>query len=220
MSCTASATWNHPVSSPCYTEHGQHCDAVLSGCITTVAISRSGQLGLRCSVEPNCSGLSARLAGALVTRDRVLNTCEPSCVPGAARPFIIPVVHSLLGAVEYVAAPEPTSVGRRGSELRNTWQRRSSPLGEAESRAMGHVTASEPTSTGRRGPKLRNVWRRRSSTQQGDEARGHGSHDSTGPHLRPQDTWRLRSPPLQEGVVRSYSLRGSAWMHALLLVLT
>jgi hypothetical protein len=154
MSCTASAACNRPVSSPCYTEHGQRCGAVLSGRITTVAISKSGQLGLRCSVEPNCSGLSARHAGALVTRDRALNTCEPSCVPGAARPFIISVVHSLLGVVGYVAAPEPTSIGKRG-------------------------------------PELRNAWRRQSSTQQGDEARGHGSHGSTGPHLRPQDTWRL-----------------------------
>jgi hypothetical protein len=36
----------------------------------------------------------------------------------------------------------------------------------------------------------------------------------------PWDTWWRRSPPLQGSVVRSYSLRGSAWMYALLLVLT
>jgi hypothetical protein len=35
-----------------------------------------------------------------------------------------------------------------------------------------------------------------------------------------QSTWWLQSPPLQGGVVQSYSLRGSTWMHALLLVLT
>jgi hypothetical protein len=69
-----------------------------------------------------------------------------------------------------MAAPEPTSARRRGSELRNMCQRRSSPLEEAEPGAMGHVAASEPTSAGRRGPELRNVWQRRSSTQQGDEA--------------------------------------------------
>jgi hypothetical protein len=34
MSCTVSAPWSRPVSSPCYTEHGQHCGAVLSGHIT------------------------------------------------------------------------------------------------------------------------------------------------------------------------------------------
>jgi hypothetical protein len=50
-------------------------------------MSRSDQLDLRCFVEPNCSGMSARLADVSVTRDRALDTCELSCVPGAARPF-------------------------------------------------------------------------------------------------------------------------------------
>jgi hypothetical protein len=54
-----------------------------------------------------------------------------------------------------VVAPEPTSAGRRGPELRNTWQRQSSPLGEPEPGAMGHVAVPEPTSVGRRGPELR-----------------------------------------------------------------
>jgi hypothetical protein len=124
MSCTGSAALSCPVSSPCYTEHGQRCVAVLSGRITTVAMSRSDQLGLRCTVEPNCSRLSTRLAGASVTRDRALDTCEPSCVPEAARPFFIPVVHNPLGAMGYVAAPDPSS---RGGEDRATWQRRSPP---------------------------------------------------------------------------------------------
>jgi hypothetical protein len=122
MSCTSSATCSHPVSSPCYTEHGQRCGAVMSDRITTVAISRSGQLGLRCYVESNCSGLSTCLTGASVTRDRTLDTCEPNCVPGAARPFFIPVVHSPLGAVGYVVAPKLSS---RGGETEATWQRRS-----------------------------------------------------------------------------------------------
>jgi hypothetical protein len=85
--------------------------AVLSGRITTVAIPKSGQLGLRCTVEQNCNGMSAHLTGASVTRNRALNTCEPSYVPGAARTFFIPVVHSPLGAVGYVAAPELSSLG-------------------------------------------------------------------------------------------------------------
>jgi hypothetical protein len=127
MSCTASATWSHHVSSPCYTEHGQRCGAILSGRITTVVMSRSGQLGLRCTVKLNCSNLSACLLGASVTRDRALDTSEPSCVPGAVRPFFIHVVHSPLGAV-------------------GTWQHRSSLLGEAR---PGHVAAPEPTSAGR-----------------------------------------------------------------------
>jgi hypothetical protein len=124
MSCTTSVAWSRPVSSPCYTEHGQRCGAVLSGRITTVAMSSSGQLSLRYTVEPNCSGLSAHLADALVTRYRALDTCEPSCVPRAARIFFIPVVHSPLGAVGYVATPELSS--RRG-EAGATWQRRSPP---------------------------------------------------------------------------------------------
>jgi hypothetical protein len=111
MSCMASAAWSRPVFSPCYTKHGQRCGVILSDHITTVTISRSDQLGLRCTVEPNCSDMSARLAGALIIRDRALDTCEPSCVPGAARPFFIYVVHSPLGVVRYVAAPELTSQG-------------------------------------------------------------------------------------------------------------
>jgi hypothetical protein len=125
MSCSASAAWSRHVSSPCYTEHGQCCGTVLSGRITTVAMFRSGRLGIRCTVEPNCSGMSARLAGASVTRDRVLDTCEPSCVPGAVMPFFIPVVHSPLG---YVAAPE-------SPEPWDTWQRQSPPRQEGEVRS-------------------------------------------------------------------------------------
>jgi hypothetical protein len=132
MSCTTSVAWSRPVFSPCYTEHGQRCGVVLSDRITTVAMSRSGQLGLHCTVESNCSGMSARLADASVTRDRALDTCEPSCVLGAARPFFIPVVHSTLGAVGYVAAPELSS--RRG-EARATWQYWSPPRHGGEVRS-------------------------------------------------------------------------------------
>jgi hypothetical protein len=81
MSYMMSAAWSHLVSSPCCTEHGQRCGAVLAGCIITVTMSRSGQLDLRCTVESNCSGLSARLAGTSVTRDCALDTYEPSCMP-------------------------------------------------------------------------------------------------------------------------------------------
>jgi hypothetical protein len=138
ISCTASAAWSHHVSSPCYTEHGQRCSVVLSGRITTVAMSNSGQVGLRCTVEPNCSGLSARLAGASLTHDYALDTCEPSCVPGVARPFFIPVIYNPLGAMGYVAAPELSS---RGGEAGATWQHRSSPLGEARPGPRGSAGA-------------------------------------------------------------------------------
>jgi hypothetical protein len=79
---------------------------------------------MRCTIEPNYSGLSACLAGASVTRNRALDTCELSYVPGVARPLFIPVVHHPLGAVGYVAAPELSS---RGGEAGATWQRRSPP---------------------------------------------------------------------------------------------
>jgi hypothetical protein len=102
---------------PTILEHGQCCGAILSDRITTVAISRSGQLGLCCTVESNCSGLSARLAAASVTRDRGLDTCEPSCVPGATSHFFIPVVTARWG-------------------LGGTWQHRSPPLKETEPGAM------------------------------------------------------------------------------------
>jgi hypothetical protein len=74
MSCTTSAAWSHHVSSPCYIEHGQRYGAVLSSRITTVAMSKSDQLRLRCTIEPNCNGMSARLTGTSVTRDRALDT--------------------------------------------------------------------------------------------------------------------------------------------------
>jgi hypothetical protein len=132
MSCMTSAAQSRPVSSPCYTEHGQRCGAVLSGRITTVDISRSGQLGLRCTFEPNCSTLSVCLAGASVTRDRALDTCEPSCVPRAVRSFFIPVVHSPLGAVGYMAAPELSSWGGEAGAM---WQRRNPPRQGGEIRS-------------------------------------------------------------------------------------
>jgi hypothetical protein len=124
MSCTTSAAWSRTVSLPCYTEHGQRCVAVLTGRITTVVMSRSDQLGLRCTVEPNYSGLSACLVGASVTRDSALDTCDPSYVPRAARHFFILVAHGPLGAVGYVTAPELSS---RGGEAGVTWQRQSPP---------------------------------------------------------------------------------------------
>jgi hypothetical protein len=80
---------------------------------------KSGQLGMCCTVEPNYSDISARLAGASLTSDRALNTCEPSYVPEATRPFFIHMVHSPLEAMGYMTAPEFSS---RKGEARATWQ--------------------------------------------------------------------------------------------------
>jgi hypothetical protein len=57
MSSTAWAAWSRHVLSLCCTEYGQRCGAVLLGRITTVAMSRSDQVGVCCTVEPNCSGM-------------------------------------------------------------------------------------------------------------------------------------------------------------------
>jgi hypothetical protein len=101
-------------------------------------------------------------------------------VPGVARHFFIPVVHSLLGAW-------------------GTWQHRSSPLGEARpgprgsagaylgrevrSRPEEHVAALELNSSRRRGSGPRGMWQHRSSPQQGGEVRGRGTHGGSGAHL-------------------------------------
>jgi hypothetical protein len=57
MSCTALAVWSRSVLSLCCTEHDPYRGAILSGRITSVAMSRSGQLARRCTVELHCSGL-------------------------------------------------------------------------------------------------------------------------------------------------------------------
>jgi hypothetical protein len=57
MPYTVSAVWSRPVLSLCCTEHGQYRGVILSGRITSVAMSRSGQLGRRYTIEPHCSGM-------------------------------------------------------------------------------------------------------------------------------------------------------------------
>jgi hypothetical protein len=149
MSCMASVAWSCHISSPCYTKHGQRYGAVLSGRITTVVMSRSGQLGLHCTVEPNCSDMSAHLTYASVKHDRALKTCELSCVSGAARHFFIPTVHSLLGAVGYVTASDLSSRGGRDQWHETRGSIRAHFDREARSRAEEHVTASELNSVRR-----------------------------------------------------------------------
>jgi hypothetical protein len=57
MSCTTSAAWSCPVLLLCCTEPDPFRGAVLPDRITIVAMSRSGQLGRRCTVGKHCSGL-------------------------------------------------------------------------------------------------------------------------------------------------------------------
>jgi hypothetical protein len=57
ISCTMSAAWSRPVLSLYCTKHGMSRDAIISGHITIVAMSRSGQVGRCCTVGAYCSGL-------------------------------------------------------------------------------------------------------------------------------------------------------------------
>jgi hypothetical protein len=94
------------------------------------------------------------------------------------------------GAAGHMAAPELTSARRRGSELRDTWWRRSLPqqggkvrgsgtrggsgahlCREVYSEATAYMAASDLTSARKRGPGPRGTWQRRSSPQQGGEVR-------------------------------------------------
>jgi hypothetical protein len=79
-------------------------------------------------------------------------------VPRAAKPFFIPVVHSPLGAVGHVTAPElPLQGGRAWSH--GTHGSTGAHLDrEARSRAKGYVVARELTSVRRHGSGPWDMW--------------------------------------------------------------
>jgi hypothetical protein len=171
----------------------------LSSRITTVAMPRSGQLGRCCTVEPNCSDMSARLAGVSVTHDRALETCEPTYVPRAAKPFFIPVVHNLLGVVGYVAAPKLSSRGGR-PQSHETRGSAIAHLGtEARSEAEKHVAASELSSQGCRGPGPRGSTGAHLGRKVRSRAEEHMATLELNSARRrdpvPRDMWQHRSPP-------------------------
>jgi hypothetical protein len=216
MSYTASAAWSCPVSSPCYTEHGQRYGAILSGRIITVVMRRSGQLGIYYTVELNCSGMSACLAGTSVTRDRALNTCEPSCVPEANMSFFIRVVHSSLGAVGYVVAPELSS---RGGEVGPCCSARAHLSKEARSGAEEHMATPELPS---RGGRARSHGTRGSAGDHLDrEARSGAEEQVAAPELisarrrgpKPRATWQHQSSSQQGGEVRGRGTGGGSEAH-------
>jgi hypothetical protein len=70
------------------------------------------------------------------------------------------------------------------------------------------------------------MWQRRSSTQQGGEFQGHVTRGSTGAHLSKEVRFRaaghmVAPEPTSAGRCGpKLQLRGSVWIHALLLVLT
>jgi hypothetical protein len=71
-------------------------------------------------------------AGASVMHERALETRESSCVPRAAKPFFIPVVHSPPGAMGHVATLElPSQEGR--AQSRETRDSTGAPLSRRQS---------------------------------------------------------------------------------------
>jgi hypothetical protein len=102
--------------------------------------------------------------GALVTHERALEICEPSCVPRAGNPFFIHVVHSPPMAVGHVIALELPSQG-------------------GGARSHGHVVAPELTSARRRGPRPWDMWQHRSPPRQGGEVQGRRTRGGSRAHL-------------------------------------
>jgi hypothetical protein len=96
-------------------------------------------------------------------------------------PFFILVVHSLLGVVGHVAAPElPSQKGR--AQSRGTRGSTGAYLSkEARSGAEGHMIALELTSVRKRGPGPRDTWQHWSLPLQGGV-----------------DTWQHQSSPLKK----------------------
>jgi hypothetical protein len=89
--------------------------------------------------------------------ERVLETREPSCVLRAAKPFFIHVVHSPLGVMGHVTAPELPSQGGRVLSHGTHGSTGAHLIREARSGAEGHVAAPKLTSARRRGPEPRDT---------------------------------------------------------------
>jgi hypothetical protein len=77
--------------------------------------------------------------------EHALETREPSCVPRAAKPFFILVVHSPPGIVRHVATPEFPSQEGRALSRGTRGSTRAHLIKEARSGAEGHVAAPELT---------------------------------------------------------------------------
>jgi hypothetical protein len=107
-----------------------------------------------------------------VMHERALEIREPSCVPMAAKPFFIPVVHSPLGAVRHVIALELPSQEDRALSRGIHGSARAYLSKETRFGAVRHVAAPELTSVRRRGPGPWDMWWCRSPAQQGGEALG------------------------------------------------
>jgi hypothetical protein len=160
--------------------------------------------------------MSARLADASVTCDRALDTCEPSCVPGAARPFFIPVVHSPLGpwgTCQHWSSPlGEARQGPRGSAGAHLDR-------EARSRAEKHAAALKLSYRG--GRARRHGTRGSAGAHHGREARSRAEEHMAAPKLNsarrrgpgPRVTLQHRSSPQQGGEVRGRRTRRGSGAH-------
>jgi hypothetical protein len=151
ISCTASAAWSRPVLSLCYTEPDPSRGAVLSGRITTVAMSRSGQLGRRCTVEKHCSGLHVcrRLSNARACLEK--HASLAACLGQLS-------LSLFLRAMGHVTAPELLSQEGRARSRGTRGSTGAHLVKQARSGADGHVAASELTSARRRGLEPWDTW--------------------------------------------------------------
>jgi hypothetical protein len=95
------------------------------------------------------------------------------------------------------------------------------PLG-----VVGDVAASElsPWGSRARSHGTRRSARAQLSREARSKTKGHVAMPELSSVRRrgpgPRDTWWSQSPPLLGGVVQTYNIHGSTWMHALLLLLT
>jgi hypothetical protein len=130
MSCATSAMWSHPVLSHCCTEHDQRYGVALSGRISTIIISKSGQLGRRCTIAacPHVLRvLMAQVSDVSVTCGHALETREPCCIGRSGKPIFILEVCGPQRATEHMAAVEPSRAGRWAPVPWDMWQRQSPP---------------------------------------------------------------------------------------------
>jgi hypothetical protein len=92
MSSVVSVAWSHCVLSYYCTKHGQRHGVALSGCICTITMSRSGQLGRRHIVAACPHVLQVMMGQVLGVSEicgRALETREPSRITRVAKSFFI-----------------------------------------------------------------------------------------------------------------------------------
>jgi hypothetical protein len=160
MSCGASVVWSHLVLSHCYTEHDHGRGIVLSGRITIVAISNSGQLSQWCTVAvcPHVlRAMMTQVSDVSVTCGHALETREPTRIGRLTKLFFILEVYGPQRAMEHVTAPEPSRAWRRVRCWRTRGSTGALPSREAGSGSTGHVIALEPSLAGRQDQKLQDM---------------------------------------------------------------